>query len=245
MKEEYRNILFTQMVYVLIALFVALTLWLILPEDNQANINIHQWEFGGAFAGFAFVWWSLRRAGLIEEMIQAAKQTVQAGIKLKPTSGGGYNELFDGFTNCDFYAFNPPFRLEESGDHLFEEAIATHVRRYSECGVKSRYLFFDKASYERAMHFFQEVERRIGPGRLIGEEKYITIRLWENPPQLPGYTFFTGSKEEKPFCIFYPSAAMRDGLPEAIIYVEGAKDFLAILEGHFHEKWNQAKQNSG
>ena len=243
MRKEYRNILLIQVVYVLIALFVALTLWLILPEDNQAKINVHQWEFGGAFAGFVFVWLILRKAGLLEEMIQTAKQTVKAGIKLKPTSEDEYNELFDGFTNCDFYAFNPPFRLEESGDRLYEKAIATHVRRYREGGVKSRYLFFDDASYERAMRFFQEVRKRSGLVRLF--EENVNVRFYKNCPQLPGYTFFTGYKKGIPFCIFYPTVAMHEGLPEAIICVEGAKDFLSILEGHFQEKWNQAKQNSG
>ena len=241
MKEEYRNIILIQLIYVLIALFVALVLWLIF-DDVQANINIHGWELGGAFAGFIFVWLSLRRVGLLDEMMRRAKRTVQAGIKLKPTNKDEYNVLFDGFTNCDFYAFNPPFKLEESGDHLYENAIVTHVKRYRECDVKSRYLFFDKAGYERAMCFFQEVERRIGPD---GPKDCITIKFWENPPQLPGYTFFTGYKEGKPFCIFYPTVAMRDGLPALIIWIEGAKDFLSILEGHFHENWDKATPAPG
>lgn len=240
MKEEHRNILMIQLVYVLTGLLVALTLWLILPEDSQARINAHQWEFGGAFAGFAFVWLTLRSAGLLDQMLQSAQQTVQAGVKLKPTTHEEYNDLFDGFTNCDYRAFNPPFALEESGDQLYKEAIATHVRRYRDEGVKSRYLFFDEASYERATRFFQEVGKGIGQDRLA---ESVTVRLWEKPPPLPRYTFFTGYKEGKPWCIFYPSVGMQEGLPQAIIYVQGAKDFLSILEGHFQEQWSQANES--
>jgi hypothetical protein len=43
-----------------------------------------------------------------------------------------------------------------------------------------------------------------------------------------------------PVAIFYPTAATHAGLPDAIIYVEGARDFLSILQKHFHELWNEA-----
>ena len=232
-----------QVVYVVIALSVALILWTFLPEVNEAVFGIGPFRGGGAFAGFAFVWWFLHKTG----PKQAAFEYVQASIILTPSKKEQYNRLFDGFTNCDFYAFNPPFKLEgEPKDRLFEEALATHEKRYREGGVRSRYLFFDKPSYDRAQIFFQRLESRLGKEKL---EESIKIRIWENAPEKPDYTFFIGhkgkGKERKPHCIFYPSAAMKVGLPVAIIYVEGAEDFLGILRIHFEEKWDQATENSG
>lgn len=244
MKEEHRDILLIQLAYVFTALLVALILWLILPESSQAKISTHEYEFSGAFAGFLTVWLLLRRAGLLEEMIQTARQPVRAGIILTPSKKEEYNALFDSFENCDFYAFNPPFELEgEPGEHLFQEAVSTHEKRYLEGGVKSRYLLFGQKRYDRAKTFFQRLENRLGKEKM---EECIKILHWKNPLEVPGYTFFIGYKgKEKPFCIFYPSAAMRGGLPEAVIYIEGAKDFLSILKGHFQEGWDKAKQEVG
>ena len=243
MKREYWIVLLTQVIYVLIALAVALVLWTFLPKVNEAVFGIGPFRGGGAFAGFAFVWWFLHKTGSIKEAKQAAKQALRAGIILTPSKKEEYNALFDGFTNCDFFAFNPPFKVEgEPGDHLFEEALATHVKRYRQGGVKSRYLFFDKPSYDRAQSFFQRLESRLGKEKL--EESIKTVN-WQNPSEVPGYTFFIGYKGGYPYCIFYPSAAMSEGLPEAIIYIEGAEDFLGILKRHFQEKWDRAVQNSG
>lgn len=236
MKKEFRDVVIIQLVYVLTGLLVALTLWLILPGDSQARINAHQWEFGGAFAGFAFVWLTLWRQGLLQQMLLS---TVQADITLKPENHEQYNHLFDGFTGADYKAFNPPFILEESGDLLYEEAIATHVTRYKE-GVKSRYLFFDEASYKRGTRFLQEVGKEIGQDRLA---ESVTVRLWEKPPPLPPYTFFTGHKKGKQACIFYPSVGMDEGRPQAIIYVQGKNELRSALEKEFDKQWRQAKES--
>lgn len=237
MKKEYWFVLFIQVVYVLMALSVALVLWTFLPEVNEAIFSIGPFRGGGAFAGFVFVWWYLKKVGLTKRILNP----VQAGILLTPSEKEAYNALFDGFTNCDFFAFNPPFKLEgEPGDHLFEEALATHKKRYLEGQVKSRYMFFDKISYERAQRFFNELAKIIGEDKL---KRHLKITYWENSPELPGYTYFIGHKGQNPFCIFYPSAAIHKGLPEAVIYIKGAEDFLSILRGHFQEKWDQAQES--
>ena len=158
---------------------------------------------------------------------------------ITPAKKEDYNVLFDDFEHCDFYAFNAPFKVEgEPGDRLFEEALATHEKRYLEGGVKSRYLFFGQHSYDRAQSFFQRLETRVGKEKL---EESIKIVNFKNPFETLGYTFFIGHKGKgrKPFCIFYP-AAMHAGLPEAVIYIEGAEDFLSILKKHFQERWDQA-----
>jgi hypothetical protein len=170
-------------------------------------------------------------------------QTVRLGLIVTPSTKDEYNRLFNGFVKCDFYAFNPPFRLEgEPGDHIFEETLKTHEKRYVESNVKSRYLLFDKSSHDRAQIFFQNLENLIGKER---REQNIKIEHWVKSPEVPGYTFFLGYKAKKPVCIFYPSAVMQKGIPRVIIYIEGAEDFLNILKRHFLEKWDQATQAGG
>ena len=240
MKRIRKDILLIQSFYVLIALFVALILWLVLPEASQASINIHQWELGGAIAGFAYVFYILNRAGLIEDMIKDAKQKVKAGIKNEPNTSKEYNELFDNFIKCDYFAFNPPFKIEDTGKRFYKEAVKTHAKRYRDSEVSSRYLFFTKSSYKRALRFFKDVEKKVGKKLLDND---ICVKLWQNPPNIPGYTFFTGYKEEdNPYCIFYPTVSMQSGVPELVIYVEGAKDFLSILNKHFQENWTLANK---
>lgn len=237
MNEVFWCVLLTQVVYVAIALLTAVILWKALPEVNKAFVKIGPLRASGAFAGFVFVLGFLHNQWPIAEA-KRSLQPIQAGVILTPSKKGDYDNLFDGFENCDFYAFNPPFKLEgESGEHLFEVALETHEKRYLEGGVKSRYLFFDKDSYGRARTFFQKLESKIGKEKL---KESVKIANWKNSSDPPGYTFFIGHKEKKPYCIFYPSATMRSGLPETVIYVEGSESFLAILKGHFQEKWEQA-----
>jgi len=239
MKKEYRFVLLIQLYYILIAMFVALVLWTALPDAvGEVKFSVNQWKFSGAFGGFAFVWLFLRRRGVIESIMKDAAQPIQAGILLTPARKEEYNVLFDGFTDCDFYAFNPPFKVEgEPGDHLFHQAVATHAKRYRDGGVRSRYLFFDGASYERASVFFRELAKETGENMV---KECIKSVHWQNAPRVPGYTFFIGHKKGKSFCIFYPSAAVREGIPEAIIFIDGAKDFLKILRNHFLQNWDQA-----
>lgn len=243
MKKEYWIVVFTQGIYVLIALFVAWVLWKYLPEVNEAFFTFGPVRGGGAFAGFAFVWWFLYKTGPINAAKLVTIQGIQAGIILTPSKKEEYNALFGGFKNYDYYAFNAPFKLEgQPGDHLFEEALATHEKRYLEGGVKSHYLFFDKDSHDRAQSFFQRLEGRLGKEKL---KESIKILNWKNPREVPSYTFFIGYKGKKPVCIFYPSAAVHEGRPEAIIYIEGAEDFFNILKRHFQKKWDEAMQDSG
>ena len=230
--------LFIQIVYVVIALSVALILWTCLPEVNEAVFSIGPFRGGGAIAGFAFVWWFLHKMG----PKKADFEYVQTDVIFAISKKEHYDALFDGIEDYDYYAFNPPFKLEgEPEDLSFEDALTTHEKRYLEGNVKSHYLFFTKDSYNRGKTFFQRLEDRIGKER---REERIVIDYWENPPEEPDYTFFIGHKGRKPrgksFCIFYPSAAMREGLPDAIIYIEGEEKFFNILLRHFKEKRAQA-----
>ena len=90
---------------------------------------------------------------------------VRADIVLMPTERKKYDALFRGFTDSDFYAFNPPFKVEgEPGDRQFQAALETHETRYHS-GVKSKYLFFDRESYSRAQLFFSEAGAKTGKGQ--------------------------------------------------------------------------------
>jgi hypothetical protein len=162
---------------------------------------------------------------------------VRADIMLMPTDPKKYDALFHGFSDCDFYAFNPPFKVEgEPGDARFQAALETHEARYRS-NVKSHYLFFDRESYSRAQRFFQELEQRLGRDKF---QRAVTSILWDKPPQTPSYTFFMGQKRGRSSCILYPSVAMRGGLPEAVVLVEGDDNLLSILNRYFQENWEQA-----
>lgn len=243
-KKEYWIVIFTQVVYVVIALVVALILWTCLPEVNEAIFSIGPFRGGGAFAGLVFVWWFLHKTGPINVAKLAAGRLIHADVIMAPSKKEEYDALFDGIEDGDYYAFNAPFKLEgDPKDRLFEDALKTHEKRYLEGGVTSHYLFFDKPSYDRAKTFFQRLANRIGKD--VVEER-IRIVNWKDPPEVPDYTFFVGykgkNKGKKPFCIFYPSATMGEGLPHAIIYIEGAGNLLKILTRHFKEKRDQATQ---
>ena len=50
---------------------------------------------------------------------------VQATVVYPPTEKDRYNRLFDNFSDCDFYAFNPPFQVEHAGKKILKEALKT------------------------------------------------------------------------------------------------------------------------
>lgn len=165
---------------------------------------------------------------------------VQATVIYPPTEKDRYNRLFDGFAECDFYAFNPPFEVEHGGDRILEEALLTHEARYR-AGVKSRYLFFDRRSYENGEQFFGSLAERTGMEEI---DSRISRVCWDNPPELPGYTFFIGRKRGTSAIVLYPRAVMEHGIPRAVIYIEGAEDLLSILRAFFLGQWNDANRGS-
>lgn len=165
---------------------------------------------------------------------------VEATIVYPPTEGDRYNKLFDGFSDCDFYAFNPPFQVEHAGKKILRESLITHTKRY-ESRVSSHYLFFDKQSYENASRFFEELAKEIGPEKVDQEIERI---YWANAPEVPGYTFFVGKKEKKAAIVFYPNAVMENGIPRAVIYIEGAEALHSILQEVFLKQWGLAKDSA-
>lgn len=172
--------------------------------------------------------------------VRASRLPVQAAVIYPPTEKDRYNRLFAGFSDCDLYAFNPPFSVEYAGDQLHREALITHRNRY-ESNVKSRYLFFDRESYENAQRFFDELAKDIGQEKV---DHNIKRTYWKNPPEAVGYTFFIGKKQGKATIILYPSAVMQNGIPKAVIYMEGAEDLLSILREFFIRQWNEAARHS-
>lgn len=165
---------------------------------------------------------------------------IQADVVYPPTEKDRYNRLFDNFSDCDFYAFNPPFQVEHAGKKIFKESLRTHEKRY-ESNVSSHYLFFDKESYGNASLFFYELAKQIGQEKV---DKDIERIYWVNTPEVPGYTFFIGKKRGKAAIVLYPRAVVENGIPRAVIYIEGAEDLHSILHEFFLKQWSVAKHSA-
>ena len=167
--------------------------------------------------------------------------SVSATVVYPPTDKSRYEKLFDGFSDCDFCAFNPPFKVEDLGAKLRDEALDVHARRY-ENSVRSRYLFFETEGFREANRFFDELAARIGKAKVEG---HIDRVYWPDRKSVPHYTFFAGHKNGKPAIVLYPSAVMDmdSGIPRAVIYIEGAADLLAILQDFFFKQWKRALEH--
>jgi len=171
--------------------------------------------------------------------VRAPRLPVQATVVYPPTEKDRYNRLFDNLSDCDFYAFNPPFRVEHAGKKILKEALKTHKKRYGS-NVSSRYLFFDNESYQDANHFFDELGKQIGKEKV---DKDIERIYWATAPEVPGFTFFIGKKQGKEVIVLYPRAVMEHGIPRAVIYIEGAEDLYSILQEFFLRQWNEATKH--
>ena len=163
---------------------------------------------------------------------------VSADLVWAPTNEEKYKALFGGFTG-KFYAFNPPFQVEEDkGSKQFEDALETHKKRY-ESVTTAHYLFFDRESLRRAKDFFEELQSKLGKEKF---KKVLSIKFWDKEPYTPGYTFFLGEKgEDKPSCILYPSVVMSEGIPEVVVVI-GSVDMYKIMHGHFNKYFAKAKK---
>lgn len=171
----------------------------------------------------------------------APDSPIQATVVYPPDEKDRYNKLFDGFSDCDFLAFNPPFAVERM-DKVTKEALRTHKRRYAS-NVRSRYLFFDKKSYDNAERFFSELAKRIGQDKV---DQNIERVYWESAPEAPGYTFFVGTrgtKEKKAVVVLYPKVA-HTGVPEVAIHIEGAQPLLTLLRSFFEKQYEAAKHSA-
>lgn len=166
------------------------------------------------------------------------ESNVHAGVLLHPQRAETYEELFEGYTRCEFIAYNAPFRLEERNKRVFERALDVQLKRYEE-EVVSRYLFFERPSYDRAKGFFCKLaERASEKGISFGNK----IELGYLGGQTPQYTYFLGYRSGIPRVILYPSATTEGGLPEAVIIVDGDENLRGILASHFQRQWDKARK---
>jgi len=163
---------------------------------------------------------------------------ISANVFFPPNEMNRYKQLFNDFSGS-FYAFNPPFKVENTGDLLYEEAIKSHEKRYLN-NVRSRYLFFDKDSFERAQLFFEEIKRKNPKLKIDLKIKQLFCK---NSEEKPGYTFFIGKKQDKACIILYPRAVMENGVPRAVIHIEGAEELEAILLDYFSKQWDKCKDS--
>lgn len=237
MTSNLKAAVILQVVYLGLAILVALVIWGILGKyDPQIEGKLGIWQLGGPFAGFVFVYLLLYRTGLVDLFIKATGKGVKAEVLLTPVSKDAYATLFDGYNNCDYIAFNSPFKVEEAGQTFLEDAMAIHEKRYLQGNVKSRYLFYDKKSYERAKAFFKKLDERVG-GDVIKNRLEMRFCVGGQP----GYTYFAGLKNDVPACVIYPAARFKGGLPDAVVYLENAPDLLTLLRTDFKEKWEEEK----
>lgn len=246
--EVYEDMVKLQKLYYLYALLfasifagLAIALALILPSEN-AGI----WKLvlpaalgaGGIGSQFLTVYRSMHESGPLQDLREQYRQLaselppVSANVHLKPRDEKAYRKLFEGFTECDFIAYCAPFRMESRTKRKRKESLKVHLKRYKE-GVNSRYLFYDKDSYELAVNFFKDLQKQV---TLAGK-----IELRCLPEQSsPAYTYFGGTrgKKEDPRCILYPSVALKQGLPDAVIVIDGDHHLLGILSDHFDREWD-------
>jgi len=171
---------------------------------------------------------------------RAPDSPVRAAVVYPPTEKDRYHRLFGGFSDCDFFAFNPPFEVEYSGEKIHEESLGVHKERY-ESRVKSRYLFFDKRSYENGERFFDVLSRHIGREEV---DRNIKRVYRGNAAESPGYTFFIGYKNGTSAIVLYPRAVMENGIPRAVIYIEGAEGLMSILREFFLKQWSGSRGSS-
>ena len=166
---------------------------------------------------------------------------VSSDIVLRPGKRKHYAKLFEGFTESEFVAFNAPFRLETTSGRVDKAALDVHLQRYQQ-GVTSRYLFYERGSYDRAVGFFTDLrERASQKGISLAEGIELQYSPTQDPPT---YTFFAGDRSGVGRCILYPSAITKEGLPHAVIAIDGAENLLGILAAHFDEQWIHAEESA-
>jgi len=97
----------------------------------------------------------------------------------------------------NFFALNPPMRLNHSSNESYDEMVRTHAERFNKPQTKNAYYVFFKSG-EPGRHFpdafsqFVEFANRMKAEEPSVEEK-LRIILSDRPA--PGYTFFLGSKQ--------------------------------------------------
>lgn len=245
MKTE-NKLLFIQVGYLIVGLGTAWGIYLI-EGKIKAIADLGNWKLGGAAAVSIIVYLVLVKKGPFNTMLKKYKAEckeellpVHADVILSPDNQEDYAGLFLGFSNCDFKAYNPPFMIEERGNRIRNKALDVHLERYK-LNVASRYLFYEGNSYERARNFFEELKKKalqIGislEGKI--ESRYLSMEV------IPAYTFFTGYRRKVPRCILYPSATRGEGLPEAVITLDGDDKLLDILANYFDRHWVEASNS--
>lgn len=184
---------------------LAIVLALILPSEN-AGI----WKLvlpaalgaGGIGGQFYSVYRLLHESGPLKDLREYHKKLISepsqisADVLFRVRNMKEYNRLFEGFTECSFIGYQAPFELEkeEHRKRVYKGALKTQLKRYEE-GVESRYLFLDRASYDRAVSFFKKLQERAFQKGVTLAGK---IELRCLPEQSsPTYTYFCGKRGKK------------------------------------------------
>lgn len=240
--ESVWNAMIIVGVVAMVAMVVAMVMWKLLPNSNLASFNGKHWKFGGAFAGFVFVW--VYGITLIWNNVEQLKELENTGIVAEvidpPNERQRYKKLFSDLDeNSPFIAFNAPFVVEERGSKVFwDDAMKVHVSRYKS-GVNSRYLFFDSGSYERATAFFTKLKEEMKKEKMGDEifNQQIEIAELVDEMPVPCNSFFLTIQNKKKVVIFYPEPYKSDGVPDRVIVLVGANKlydkYWKVFDGMF------------
>jgi hypothetical protein len=225
--------------FVLNTLIAESVLGIILAKSNEYNLLIIIGMLSLLFLSIGGVTWLfIKNPNLLSSGhdVNINDLPVKAQVINAPNEKGRYKKIFDGFDG-DFFAFNPYFQVEGIADKLYEEAVSLHVKRYKNNKTKSKYLFFDKNAFESGRIFFNNIDTKNPKLKLKTKVKTVFVEMDGNKPD---YTFFIGYKKGKSCIILYPKALLNNGLPSAVIYIEGAEDIERILINFFMTHWQKA-----
>ncbi|KPL04179.1 MAG: hypothetical protein AMJ73_04550 [candidate division Zixibacteria bacterium SM1_73] len=202
---------------------------------------------GGIGSSYLTIFRSMKQSGPLQnlqklhEKLSLELPPVNANVILRPRSEDDYEELFEGFTESDFIGYNAPWWIENRSDRVYEKGLQVHLEWY-EKGVTSKSLFYDRGSYERAVKFFKDLEERaMQKGISLAGKAELQYLPAES---IPTYTFFAGYRSGIPRCILYPSATLKNGLPDAVVVVDGDENLLAIMSDHFDKHWDIAQKST-
>lgn len=232
---HYWNVILIQLVYVAAGLAVAITLWKVLPEANHAAIDIKQWKFGGAFAGFVFVFLTLLKTGPAKDVLADVRALQQNPNHIKVLENSNEitqkEKIFSGFSDSDCYEFYIPPTMELN-DSAANSKIKLEIQQTLQRNCRLHILTDSKKSYDEKMIFYREIgaEMRKDLFQDTVKIKYLA------KAELPQLRFVLGRKNNVPVIIMY--------VKNMIVYIEGSEELFFALKKTFIKTWQSDESNA-
>lgn len=202
----------------------------------------------GPCVGLLVAFYMLKRTGPLANLLARHKELLQHPVAAEIVRGldhQSYGELFRGFTEGEFIAYNAPFRIERvlgAPAEPSQEELELHLERYRQ-RVTAKYLFPDEKCYARAVDFFESL-RKLADEQGVALQGKITLQYWPTKrEELPTHTYFAGYRSGNSRCILYPGFAWAKGMPQAVIVLDNAKRCYEALLDHFNRQWLEAEES--